>query len=171
MTLSGMPYVIDVEASGFGAGSYPIEIGIALPDGTGTCFLIRPEPEWIHWDDRAEAVHGICRTQLAQNGLPVQDAARLLNKVVDGHTVYTDAWGVDRAWVALLFDAAGIRQSFQLESIRALMTDEQAGTWASTRDRVARDLSLIRHRASSDARIVQMTCHRVLGKDSELFSD
>ena len=170
MTLSGMPYVLDVEASGFGVGSYPIEVGIALPDGTGSCYLIRPEPEWTHWDERAEAVHGICRTQLVQTGLPAQEAASLLNKVADGHTVYTDAWGVDRSWVALLFDAAGIAQNFRLESIRALLTDDQAAQWASTRERVARDLSLIRHRASSDARVVQMTCHRVLGKDSEVLS-
>ena len=29
-----LPAVLDVEASGFGAGSYPIEVGIAMPDGT-----------------------------------------------------------------------------------------------------------------------------------------
>ena len=28
------PIVIDVEASGFGKGSYPIEVGVVLPDGS-----------------------------------------------------------------------------------------------------------------------------------------
>ena len=28
------PIMLDVEASGFGRGSYPIEIGLAFPDGT-----------------------------------------------------------------------------------------------------------------------------------------
>ncbi len=39
-----LPTVIDVEASGFGAGSYPIEVGVAFPDGRSWCCLIRPEP-------------------------------------------------------------------------------------------------------------------------------
>jgi hypothetical protein len=36
--------VIDVEASGFGRGSYPIEVGFVLPDGEAVCTLVRPRP-------------------------------------------------------------------------------------------------------------------------------
>lgn len=42
------PAVLDVEASGFGRYSYPIEVGYALPDGRVFCTLIRPEPHWTH---------------------------------------------------------------------------------------------------------------------------
>ena len=48
---SGKPQAItiDVEASGFGVGSYPIEVGVAFPDGGTQCYLIKPEHDWIHW--------------------------------------------------------------------------------------------------------------------------
>ena len=55
------PIIIDVEASGFGNGSYPIEVGVALDDDTKFCSLIHPAPEWDHWDDEAEKVHRIAR--------------------------------------------------------------------------------------------------------------
>lgn len=53
------PIMLDVEASGFGRGSYPIEIGLAFPDGTSVAYLLRPEPDWVHWDEGAEQVHGL----------------------------------------------------------------------------------------------------------------
>ena len=40
------PAVLDVEASGFGRSSYPIEIGVVFPDGHAYCTLIRPESHW-----------------------------------------------------------------------------------------------------------------------------
>jgi hypothetical protein len=42
------PLIIDVEASGFGGTSYPIEIGVALDYGHKYCTLIHPEPGWTH---------------------------------------------------------------------------------------------------------------------------
>tara|TARA_B100000809_G_scaffold12879_1_gene11818 strand:- start:1149 stop:1406 length:258 start_codon:yes stop_codon:yes gene_type:complete len=42
MATVGNPFIIDVEASGFGAESYPIEIGIALAEGSKYCALIIP---------------------------------------------------------------------------------------------------------------------------------
>ena len=50
------PIIIDIEASGFGAESYPIEIGVVLGDGAKYCSLIEPRPEWTHWDPAAETV-------------------------------------------------------------------------------------------------------------------
>ena len=35
------PAVLDIEASGFGVGSYPIEVGFVLPDGQSYCSLLR----------------------------------------------------------------------------------------------------------------------------------
>ena len=37
-----VPNIIDVEASGFGPHSYPIEVGLALGDGSKFCSLILP---------------------------------------------------------------------------------------------------------------------------------
>ena len=55
------PYIIDVEASGFGSDSYPIEVGLALEPGERFCTLIRPLDHWDHWDEQAESVHKISR--------------------------------------------------------------------------------------------------------------
>ena len=37
-----VPTILDLEASGFGRDSYPIEVGYVLPDGSSFCSLIRP---------------------------------------------------------------------------------------------------------------------------------
>ena len=42
------PFIIDVEASGFGSSSYPIEIGVALEYGSRHSALIKPADDWIH---------------------------------------------------------------------------------------------------------------------------
>ena len=56
-TAAPPPAVLDVEASGFGRESYPIEVGYVLSGGQTYCSLIRPLPEWTHWDPQAERVH------------------------------------------------------------------------------------------------------------------
>jgi hypothetical protein len=48
---NGIPYIIDIEASGFGEESYQIEIGVILNDESKYCALIRPQPDWLYWDD------------------------------------------------------------------------------------------------------------------------
>lgn len=42
------PLIIDLEASGFGRDSYPIEVGVALDYDRKFCSLIRPQPQWAH---------------------------------------------------------------------------------------------------------------------------
>lgn len=152
-----VPVVIDVEASGFGAGSYPIEVGMVLPNGKSHCYLIRPAPSWSHWDPAAEAVHGIRRDILESRGAAVEEVAHTLNQILRGQTVYSDAWGHDRSWLARLFEEAEISQHFRLESLRSLLTEHQLERWQSTRERVIREIGQVRHRASVDALIVQQT--------------
>ena len=60
-TATALPTVLDIEASGFGRDSYPIEIGYVLPDGSGYCTLVHPEAAWTHWDPQAQRLHGITR--------------------------------------------------------------------------------------------------------------
>ena len=43
MLSADAPLIIDVEASGFGPTSYPIEIGLALDDGHKYCILVHQE--------------------------------------------------------------------------------------------------------------------------------
>lgn len=151
------PAILDIEASGFGLGSYPIEVGVVLGDGRSWCSLVKPEPSWQHWDPNAATLHGIQREQLVNHGRETREIADTLNQWLRGHVVYTDAWAHDYTWLNKIFDAAGISPHFRLENLRALLSDDEARRWHDTKLSVAKRLSLTRHRASSDARLLQMT--------------
>ena len=157
-----LPCVLDIEASGFGRGSYPIEIGFVLPDGTAYCTLIVPDDDWTHWDGDAERIHGISRSLLQRHGRSAHEVATELNHRLAGHTVYCDNWAHDYAWLARLFEAAAISPSFRLHHLRELMSETAAEHFDDTREHVARNLQLRRHRASSDARVLQLSVARLL---------
>jgi hypothetical protein len=152
---------IDIEASGFGARSYPIEVGIILADGSTYCTLILPESDWTHWEPSAEAVHGITREILAAHGKPAGAVAHELNTRLAGMTVYTDSWYHDFNWISRLFDAAESAPRFRLEDLRALLPAETLAYWDATKHDVTAELKLARHRASNDARILQTTLQRL----------
>lgn len=151
------PLVIDVEASGFGAGSYPIEVGVALDSGETRCMIIRPEPEWQHWNLTAESLHGITRELLIKKGCSAKKAALNLNKWLAGTVVYSDAWGNDGSWIALLFDAAGVTQQFKVESLCCILSEEQIEKWHKTKSTIEEASLFQRHRASNDALVIQQT--------------
>lgn len=156
-----LPIIIDVEASGFGRDSYPIEIGLVLPDGTPHCFLISPERRWTAWDPQAEAVHGISRDTLLGCGRPAEDVAWRLNALLRGKTVYSDAWSFDLSWIGKLYDAVHMEQGFRISALRDLLSERQLAAWEETRQQVTSELALPRHRASGDARILRETLARV----------
>lgn len=155
------PCVIDIEASGFGRSSYPIEVGYVLPDGRARCMLVRPATDWTHWDAEAERVHGITREALLIHGRPVAEVATLLNTDLRGLTVYCDGWAHDYAWLAILFEEAGLAPSFRLESVNRLLRDTQLGDLDDARRGALADMGLTRHRASNDARALQQALTRV----------
>lgn len=155
------PTIIDVEASGFGSTSYPIEVGFVLPDGASYCALIHPAAAWSHWDESAERVHQVSRETLIKHGRPTAEVARRLNDQLQGQTVYCDAWYHDFTWLSRLFDAAGSTQAFRLEDIRTLLNEAQAEHWHLTKLQIQAELGLPRHRASNDAKTLQATLARV----------
>ncbi len=149
------PCVIDIEASGFGRGSYPVEVGYAHADGRAWCTLVQPAPDWQHWDAQAEQVHGISRAMLAAHGRPPAEVAQRLNDDLAGLTVYTDAWGHDYPWMARLFDAAALAPSFRLEAVSTLLDAQRLPDLDRLRRQAFPTLGITRHRASSDARALQ----------------
>lgn len=151
-----LPAILDIEASGFGRGSYPIEVGFVTSAGALFCGLIRPEPEWLHWDDSAEALHGISRALLGRHGRPARWMAEQINARLGGQTVYCDGWGQDYPWLARLYDAAGLQPSFRLDDLRRLLNEQEAQRWRGVTDAVRQRQRLTRHRASSDARVLQL---------------
>ncbi len=156
------PIIIDIEASGFGGASYPIEVGLVMEDGKKFCSLILPAPEWTYWDEEAEKVHNIERSILEVYGKEPKEVATLLNELLDGKTVYTDGWVVDKPWITTLFYEAGINMSFEVSSLEMILSESQMENWHKTKDQVIKDLDLSRHRASYDALIIQETYKRTL---------
>lgn len=157
-----MVSTLDIEASGFGRDGYPIEVGYVRDDGQAWCTLVLPEPAWTHWDEGAERLHGIARATLLQHGRPPAQVCRRLNDALAGRTVYCDGWAHDYPWLSRLYDAAGLVPLFRLESVHRLL-DEQ------TRARLEPALQPLRaaigrHRASSDARVLQQALAEVMGR-------
>lgn len=155
------PAIIDLEASGFGRGSYPIEVGFVLADGASYCSLIRPAAHWKHWDPAAERLHHITPAILAAHGKPAADVASTLNRRLRGRTVYSDGWMNDYSWLGLLYDEVELSPSFRLENLRALLTDDEAAQWHAAKDAVLAATARDRHRASIDALVIQRTVMRV----------
>jgi len=151
------PAILDIEASGFGLGSYPIEVGFVQPCGQAWCSLVKPLEDWQHWDPNAEAVHNITRDQLQQRGRSPLEIAEVLNERLHAMTVYTDAWAHDYTWLNRLYEAAKRSPTFRLESLRSLLSDNDAARWHDVKRRVALSSGLVRHRASADARLLQQT--------------
>lgn len=155
------PCVLDIEASGFGRHSYPIEIGYVMPDGRASCMLVRPMPEWTHWDAAAETLHGIGRRTLEIHGQTVRAVALALNRELAGRTVYCDGWAHDYPWLAALFDAADMRAGFRLESVSALLDEARLTRLDAARQAALSEMGLTRHRASNDARALQRAVAQV----------
>lgn len=153
--------VIDIEASGFGRSSYPIEVGYVLPDGRSRCMLIRPAPGWTHWDPAAEQVHGISRATLRRHGKTPQAVAVQLNAELAGLTAYCDGWAHDYTWLGALFEEAGLSPSFKLESVNRLLAETQLSRLDGARRSALVEMGLTRHRASNDARALQLALSRV----------
>lgn len=158
-----LPTLLDIEASGFGRGSYPIEVGLARGDASTCAFLIQPLEEWVHWDPKAELLHGLSRARLAREGYPVRQVARWLNdELGDVGIAYSDSWGYDNTWLSLLFHHAGMLPDFRLEALRKLLSEEQVACWSTTKEEVIDRHGILRHRAGDDAYLLQLTYLRTL---------
>lgn len=161
------PFIVDVEASGFGCESYPIEIGLALENENRYCSLILPSDRWTHWDTAAQDTHHISRDLLIEHGKPLTQVAKELNQLLDGLTVYSDGWVTDKPWVTRLFSEAGIRQAFRISPLESILTEPQMEIWHTTKERILASTALTRHRASSDAFIIQETFFRTRVKTQD----
>lgn len=114
---------IDLEASGLGDKSWPIEIGWARNGEEPDSLLIRPSKDWSFeaWDPKAETLHGLSVNTLNDSGLDVVAACKKINDALAGTTVYSDAPDWDGYWLYRLHIAAHMRQSFKLAHFAELM--------------------------------------------------
>jgi hypothetical protein len=144
---------VDLEASGLGPHSYPVEIGWS--GRWGGSVLIAHEP-WLAsadgWDAAAEAVHGLSKARLRAEGRPAAEAAAAALPNLGGRLLLSDCPGVDAPWLGMLMAAAG--QSGRLlvadaaEAFRAAL-----GPGADTRVAAAKRAGHV-HRAAADAAVL-----------------
>jgi hypothetical protein len=87
--------------------------------------------------------------------------AQHLNEQLRDRTIYSDGWAHDYSWLAALFDAAGTRPAFKLDNLRALLNEHEAANWHRVKEQVTGEMRRQRHRASSDARVLQLTLRRL----------
>ncbi len=151
------PSIIDVESSGFGPDSYPIEVGVALSCGKRYSALIQPLECWEHWDPEAESIHGLSRDALLTHGKPVRQVAEELNALMCAETVYSDGWVVDAPWVDKLFYFAFVERSFRVSPLENVLSEEQMAIWHVTKEEIVSTNQIQRHRASTDAMLIQET--------------
>ena len=151
------PTIIDIEASGFGSASYPIEIGVVKYNGERYCALIKPAADWEHWCDKAEKIHGISRMLIEDRGKCPRLICEELNIFLQETTAYGDAWTHDSPWLTNLFFVGRVKRAFHLSPIENIATEEQLLLWDATKIRMQHELDIKRHRASGDAYLIQQT--------------
>jgi len=157
------PNIIDIEASGFGDQSYPIEIGLALSNGNRFCTLVQPTEAWVHWSEDAEQLHKISRESLRAYGRSTQEVACLLNEMLLGQTVYSDGWVVDKPWMTTLFYASGVEMLFSVSPLELILSEQQMNIWHQTKEKIMQQANIQRHRASNDAWLIQETFRQTIG--------
>lgn len=152
-----LPYIIDVEASGFGPLSYPIEVGVVYGNDERYCSLIEPAPHWTFWSPEAESQHRISRKMLQRHGRQAKAVALKLNELLEGKTLYSDGWVVDNPWMIELFSTARVPMKFHISPLELILSEDQMAVWAEAKRQVQQQLALDRHRASNDALVIQQT--------------
>jgi hypothetical protein len=114
---------IDLEASGLGPKSWPIEIGWGFVGWPVRSMLIKPSENWSleAWEKSAEDLHGISPDILIREGTPPLEAALVLNAAFNNADVYSDAPDYDGFWLYRLYEAAGVRANFKLLDLSSLL--------------------------------------------------
>jgi len=156
-TIINIPSIIDVEASGFGTESYPIEVGVVRDDGARYCKIINPFDDWTHWNNDAAKLHGIERDVLLRKGVCGQQICIELNDFIGTRPVYSDGWVVDSPWLIKLFERSRVPMAFRVSSIEMILKEYQYPLWDQAKEVLISSYKMQRHRASSDALIIQQT--------------
>ena len=132
---------------------YLPDIAVALhadsPGRTGPIGMPRPRPR-----------HPSAAALIEQHGRPVKEVALTIQRHLAGLTVYSDSWAHDSSWLGRLFDRPTWCPPSGWKTC--------ASCWASQADHCNRsrptspaNATRQRHRASADARLLQLTVLRL----------
>ncbi|MDB5621832.1 MAG: transcriptional regulator [Devosia sp.] len=156
-----MPVFLDFEASSLGKNSYPIEVGWVRANGKSDSLLIKPAETWTDWDPEAEAIHGISRQALEDNGIEHGLVCERLLELWNGDRVFASAPSWDGHWLSMLLRAAGQpRHKVRLEDTEVAFAEAAAGRGLSAARaqviiaaaRASAAAQPVAHRAEADAR-------------------
>src|SRR5690606_1381901 len=103
-----------------------------------------------------QAIHGLSRERLLDEGVEVPEVAAYLNECLQG-TAHSDASTFARFWLHRLFRAARLTPASGLESIPQTLTPAQINAWPQCRQQAISHFGLTTHRAADDARILHET--------------
>lgn len=151
------PPVMEVQSSGYGPDSYPIEVGVVLDSGKRYCTLVLPLESWTYWDRELESKHFVSQSALQTHGKPIVKVARDLNHLLKRKTVYLGDWDNEKRWLDMIFEATGILKKFRMEPIEDILSQRQVRGWSETKSEVVELTASNRQRASLDAYILQET--------------
>ena len=147
--------IIDIEASGLDFESYPIEIAILL---NNQCYswLIKPQKNWLHWPESAEAMHGISRQSLFDQGIQATQVAQEINKALQttNGVLYSDAAYWDADWIETLYLAVKSEKQFQICSIYDLLDKQQVEKFSENKAQLANSDKYREHRAGEDVKMI-----------------
>jgi len=164
--LSPMITILDFEASGLEAESYPIQV--AWNNGEEIhSYYINPETAngWLWWSEASEGVHGIPRDYLIKHGRPVEEVAAIMHRELAGKVIFSDAVEYDSWWCNRLFDESTYEVNFQWGDFWHRVTREkpptihglgsfEAGQWRQGLwEEVMGSIGLRTHLADNDVRI------------------
>lgn len=157
--------IIDFEASSLDENSFPIEVGVAIVRAweiESWASLIRPTREWLKrdaWSRRSQAVHGLSLDALSTAPIAADIVAEL-NRKADGFAVlHCDGGSYDAHWLSELCAASGLKATFALADLAALISMRPA-----LRERYATLMraSAMPNRAEADARKIAEVIVRLL---------
>ena len=111
----------------------------------------------MHWDEEAEALHGITREMLNNHGLSPIRVCHELNHFLSNTQVYSDGWVVDNPWLIKLYAASGVEMSFTCRALDYVLNETQMEYWHQVKSDIEDHTKDSRHRASTDALIIQKT--------------
>lgn len=143
---------LDIESSGIDEQSYPIEVGFTLGNEVYS-YLIKRPPEWSFWDELSEeCYHNISREELAAKGLEPIAVVTIMNQLLKGMILYTDAYPFDDFWLRKLYTYVGIEMSFKLVDFKKLTADYGISDYSFFELKEELNDESLSHRAAYDAK-------------------
>jgi hypothetical protein len=156
--------LIDIEASGFGPDSYPLEVAYSPREGDEQSLLINPDTatDWQSWDPVAASVHGIRRDDAVYHGRDVMAVARELNQALGTGVWYSDGFDADLGWLARLYGEVAFEPTFRLASLHGLLRE-----WGADKPAVYDELAATTvspHRAVADLKRIRELLREVAAR-------